>query len=372
MRDLLAELTTVLDQGRDCVYCSVIETRGSTPQKAGAAMLVFPDGSQRGTLGGGCVEAEVKQRALRVLTTGGRPEVLTFCLDDNYGWDDGLICGGRMGILADPLKTPANGSEARWHQVRDYYRRFRELVELGRGCTEAVVMTPQTGLPIGNRYVFDAAGRAVAQIGDGPAPEAITQQLAPLQKRPGPSVQRGIAYLPILPRIRLLIVGGGHVGQAVARLASEVDFDVWVLDDRDRYASPDRFPAAERLIVGDIGATLKELVPRDINPSTYCLIVTRGHAHDEEALYHLATTQAGYVGMIGSKRKIKLIYEDLIAKGISEEALAKVHAPLGFAIGSQTVPEIAVSIVAELIACRNLGATIPEARIRVKPGTTRS
>src|SRR5207249_629302 len=111
MRDLLAELTTALDTGMDCVYCSVVETRGSTPQKAGAAMLVFPDGSQRGTLGGGCVEAEVKQRALRVLTSPERErgemsasEVLTFCLDDNYGWDDGLICGGRMSILADPLR----------------------------------------------------------------------------------------------------------------------------------------------------------------------------------------------------------------------------------------------------------------------------
>src|SRR4029077_7807478 len=100
MRDILAELATVLDQGRDCVYCSVIETRGSTPQKAGAAMLVFPDGSQRGTLGGGCVEAEVRQRALRAIGTG-KPEVHTFNLDDNYGWDDGLICGGRMCILAD-------------------------------------------------------------------------------------------------------------------------------------------------------------------------------------------------------------------------------------------------------------------------------
>src|SRR2546425_8618906 len=110
MRDLLAELTNVLDQGRECVYCSVVETRGSTPQKAGAAMLVFPDGSQRGTLGGGCVEAEVKQRALRVLAEGehdGQPAVLTFCLDDNYGWDDGLICGGRMTILADPLARSA-------------------------------------------------------------------------------------------------------------------------------------------------------------------------------------------------------------------------------------------------------------------------
>src|SRR5207249_517397 len=108
MRDLLGELNTALDQRRACVYCSVVETRGSTPQKAGAAMLVFADGSQRGTLGGGCVEAEVKQRALRVLGQGsGQAEVLTFCLDDNYGWDDGLICGGRMSILADPLSGAA-------------------------------------------------------------------------------------------------------------------------------------------------------------------------------------------------------------------------------------------------------------------------
>src|ERR1051325_834503 len=105
MRELLAELTRSLESGRDCVYCSVVETRGSTPQKAGAAMLVFPDGRQVGTLGGGCVEAEVKRQALRTLTEAGagKTEVLTFCLDDNYGWDDGLICGGRMNILADPF-----------------------------------------------------------------------------------------------------------------------------------------------------------------------------------------------------------------------------------------------------------------------------
>jgi xanthine dehydrogenase accessory factor len=179
-------------------------------------------------------------------------------------------------------------------------------------------------------------------------------------------VHQGVSYLPVLPRITLLIVGGGHVGQAVARLAAEVDFDIWVLDDRARYASRERFPAAGRLLVGDIGIVLKELAQHDITPSTYGLIATRGHSHDEEALYHLATTPAGYVGMIGSKRKIKLIYEDLLASGIPEEALNRVHAPLGFAIGSQTVPEIAISIVAELIACRNLGATIPAARVRVK------
>jgi xanthine dehydrogenase accessory factor len=156
----------------------------------------------------------------------------------------------------------------------------------------------------------------------------------------------------------------------VARLAADVDFDIWVLDDRQAYASRERFPSARQRTVGDIGQTLKELVKaRDdgsaqVTPSHYALIVTRGHAHDEEALFHLATSPAGYVGIIGSKRKIKLIYEDLLARGIPTEALAKVHAPLGFAIGSQTVPEIAVSIVAELIAVRNLGGTIPAARLK--------
>src|SRR3954471_7063535 len=106
MRDLLAELTAGLDQDPEGVYCSVVETRGSTPQKAGAAMLVFPDGGQRGTLGGGCVEAEVRRRALASLDGGG-PAFHTFNLDDDYGWDDGLICGGRMTILADPLAAGA-------------------------------------------------------------------------------------------------------------------------------------------------------------------------------------------------------------------------------------------------------------------------
>src|SRR5438094_481669 len=239
MRELLAELTAAFDRRLACVYCAVVETRGSTPQKAGAAMLVYPDGTQAGTLGGGCVEAEVKRRALHALGENAGPAVHTFCLDDDYGWDDGLICGGRMAILAH-------------------------------------------------------------------------------------------------------------------RLAAEVGFDVWVLDDRDRYAGPERFPTASRRLVGDIGTTLRDLAPT-LTPGVFALILTRGHSHDEEALYHLAGTACGYVGMIGSKRKIRMIFDDLIAKGIPQEALERVHAPLGYNIGSQTVPEIAVSIVAELIACRNLG-----------------
>src|SRR5438270_7349564 len=162
MRELLAELNATIEQGRECVYCSVVETRGSTPQKAGAAMLVFPDGGQRGTLGGGCVEAEVKQQALRVLADphGERGSaVLTFCLDDNYGWDDGLICGGRMSILADALAATSNGTG---EPVAAYYRHFRQLVEQGQGCTEAVVTLEQpAGVPAGSRYLFGPEGQLI-------------------------------------------------------------------------------------------------------------------------------------------------------------------------------------------------------------------
>src|SRR5215213_7698877 len=132
MRELLAELTSALARRLPCVYCAVVETRGSTPQKAGAAMLVYPDGSQAGTLGGGCVEAEVKRRALLGLNDSGKAEVLTFCLDDDYGWDDGLICGGRMTILAQPLVSAAAREAA-----SGYYQSLHELAAGGAGYTEA-------------------------------------------------------------------------------------------------------------------------------------------------------------------------------------------------------------------------------------------
>ena len=344
MREILRTLTDSIKAGREVVACSLVETRGSTPQKAGAWMLVFADGSQCGTLGGGCVEAEVKQRALRLLD-GGDAELLTFNLDDNYGWDDGLICGGRMQVLAEPLR-PGDATE--------YFQTFLSLVERGDGCTEAVVVDvgriPNT--VAGSRVLFSSAGQVSDQRRVGELPESIRDQLPNLLERPRPTTRGGVAYLPVLPRCRLVIVGAGHVGQAVAELAVKSDFDIWVIDDRDRYANNGRFPRAERLIVGDIGRVLPDL---ETDSRTFCIVVTRGHSHDEEALLHLARKPTRYLGMIGSKRKIRLIFDDLIAAGIPQELLDRVHAPLGIDIGSQTVPEIAISIVAELIAVRNLG-----------------
>lgn len=360
MRNLLLDLDHTLRAGRAVCFTALVETRGSTPQKAGAAMLVYPDGSQSGTLGGGCVEAEVKRRALQLLDQG-RTELLTFQLDSDYGWDDGLICGGRMKMLADPLRPGDDVS---------YFRTLADQLVAGGGCTEAVIIDAEvTGGELAARYLLDESGQLLAtrvtspgdtSSGDTPTvPDAVLKSLRPLSERPRPYVAGGVSYLPHLPRCRLVIVGAGHVGQKVAELAADVDFDVWVIDDRQEYCSPERFPRAQRQIVAPIDEALTNL---DIDRDTYCIIVTRGHNHDEEALFHLAETSARYVGLIGSKRKIKLIFKDLLEQGISEAALRKVFAPLGFEIGSQTVPEIAVSIVAELVAHRNLGR-IPD-RVR--------
>lgn len=356
MRELLRHVTDALERGRAPIVCQVIETRGSTPQKAGAWMIVDPEGGgQVGTLGGGCVEAEVKQKAIRRVGQEGA-EVTAFVLDHDYAWADGLICGGKMVIAAEAVR--GDGPLA-------YFRAYRALLEAGEGLTEAVVVAPDRlgdageGVPVGAHFVFGPDGGFVAAWPASAPPVGLEGQLTPLADRPRPGVRGGVAWLPTLPRVRLVIVGAGHVGQAVAALASRADFDVWVVDDRAQYASPERFPSAEKLIVGPIDEVLPAL---DVTAHTYGLIVTRGHGHDQEALYHLANTAAPYVGLIGSRRKIRLIFDSLRGAGISDEALARVTAPVGFDIGSQTVAEIAVSIVAELIARRNLGPSALAAR----------
>lgn len=340
---LFRSLAAKVHQHRRAAVCTVVGAAGSTPQEAGATMVVNDDMSTEGTLGGGCVEAEVRKRAFELLQRGNS-ELLTFHLDHDYGWDDGLICGGRMKMLVDPVRP---GDDL------TYFETWLAQLRAGGACTEVVVIDPEKagGGQAADRFLLDDAGQVIASRACADVPD-LAGKLRPIADRPRPYVQGGLSFLPFLKRCRLVVVGAGHVGQKVADLAAQCDFDVWVVDDREEYCNPIRFPAAKRLIVGPIDSALSGLA---VDRDTYCLIVTRGHNHDEEALYHLAETPAAYVGLIGSNRKIKLIFEDLLTEGVSREALEKVYAPLGLGIGSQTVPEIAISIVAELVAHRNLG-----------------
>jgi xanthine dehydrogenase accessory factor len=342
MRDVLQDLEAAIRNRQPVAYTALVETRGSTPQKPGATMLVFPDGSQTGTLGGGCVEAEVKRRSLFLLDEG-RPEIVTFHLDDNYGWDDGLICGGRMKMLVDPVRP---GDDV------GYYDALTARIAQGKGCTEAVVLDAEpSGAAPADRWLVDESGEIVAHRGSDVLPAGLLSNVKPLSQRPRAYVSAGVSYLPRLHRSRLVIVGAGHVGQKVAELASDADFEVWIVDDREQYCNAERFPFAKRLLLGPLEESLRDLA---VDEETFCIIVTRGHHHDEEALSLLAKRPTRFIGMIGSRRKIRLIFDDLLRDGMPAERLSRVHAPLGLEIGSQTVPEIAVSIVAELIAHRNL------------------
>ncbi len=361
MRELLSILIERMAAGQPTTYCRLVETRGSTPQKAGAMMLVFPNGDQAGTLGGGCVEAEVKRRAISALQSQ-QAQIAAFQLDHDYGWDDGLICGGRMHVLLEPLTDAQSG---------DYFRQLQTLVCAGEGITEAIVFAEEAAeFPVPASLLFNAQNELVATLhagqaavdgaGYGTEGHAAARQLIararPLTERPGPHAEKGVAFLPILPRCRLVVVGGGHVGKAVADLAAQLDFDTCVVDDRPEYVTAERFPHATERVSGPFAQSLADL---RITGDTYVLIVTRGHNHDQDALYHLVNRGARYVGMIGSRRKIRLIFENLLAEGIEPSALQHVHAPVGIDIGSQTVAEIAVSIAAELVAHRNLSGQVP-------------
>lgn len=296
MLDVLDEILRRSGAGEPVAVCTVVRTRGSTPQKLGAVMLVLRDGATRGTIGGGCVEAEVRTRALERLTSR-QSGLFSFHLDHDLGWDDGLVCGGTMHVAVEIIDSPQSAMP---------YQAVRELVAVGRET--AVKLT-----------VPDDAGQ----------PQTFTRTIEPVPT--------------------LLIAGAGHVGVALADIAARSGFDVVLIDDRADLASTSRFPTAKQIIVGEVET---ELARFSITPHTYVVIVTRGHRHDGRALAAVVGSPARYVGLIGSKRKIVTIFEDLHRSGVPRKQLERVHAPIGLDISAVTPGEIAVSIAAELIAVR--------------------
>lgn len=302
MSELLPVLETLVadvDANRPAALCVVLRTKGSTPQSPGAAMLVRADMSTVGTLGGGCVENEVRKRAFGFLEKD-HGEMMDFLLDQEDGFENGLICGGKMYIGVQPI-TKENVSP-----YRDALR--------------------------------DARNRKPAQM-----PIAIREDDATNEYR---------IHLEVPPA--LIIAGAGHVGQAVARLAVDLDFHVVAIDDRADYASRNRFAPDVELVVDDIADALRKY-PMD--QGCFVVIVTRGHKHDYEAVDAVIRSSAGYIGLIGSKRKSRLILDDLASAGVAPERIAAVHTPIGLDIGAITVPEIAVSIMAQLIQHRRKNRT---------------
>ncbi len=336
----LAVAIRLTQNGTPHAHCVLVRKSGSAPQSPGARLLVQRDGVLHGTIGGGCVEMEVRRLALNALRSG-KPQLHVFRMDDDYGYDDGLICGGRVWVFIQP-------NPAQWLESLQAAQHLQESGKRGAW----VLITRADG--------HEGKAFCVAEDEIIPnAPEAWRQalQTAALQAMQQDtclysSIQEHMEIYaePVQPQPLLVLVGAGHIAHALAPMASAAGFDVVVLDDRASFANAERFPTASRCIVGDIAQSLQDL-PTDNR--TYIVIVTRGHRHDADALRVALHKPAAYVGMIGSKRKITVIYRELLQQGEATlEQLAQVHSPLGLDIGAETVGEIAVSILAELIAVR--------------------
>jgi xanthine dehydrogenase accessory factor len=254
MRDVYEAALRATRTDEPAALVTVIATEGSTPQKAGAKMVVYADGRIVGTIGGGCVEAEMIRRARHAIDQH-RSQLAAYDLTPDQAGEDGLVCGGRMQVFIEPLE----------------------------------------GVPT------------------------------------------------------LLLFGAGHVAQPLARLAKSVGFRVEVADDRAKFANAERFPEADVILVEPFREAAAKMT---LARGSYAVVVTRGHKGDADALQAVLGKGLRFVGLLGSRPKAVHVMSELEERGVAPEALAEIHVPLGVEIGAQSPEEIAVSILAELIAVR--------------------
>ena len=307
----------LIREGASGALATVARVRGSTPVPAGTKMLVGAEGRLLGSVGGGCVEAEVIGAALEVQRRRA-PSLLTHHLNADLAGDLGLSCGGTVDIFVEPLLTEPSYLRVLESAATAESGLVRTATEWGSGG----------GGPIKTFEQLDARSRGAAAT--------LT--------RDGRFVEERLLLAP-----RVFVFGAGHVGAAIALAAAAAGFRVVVVDDRAEYADPARFPAGIDVLAADIdnAFTRYELLAADA-----VVIATRGHRNDALILERVATSAAGYVGLLGSRRKKVVVTKGLKAAGVPSKSLQRVRVPVGLAIGAVTPEEIAVSVVAELIAWR--------------------
>ena len=333
MNDIFSTLARAFAANERVALGILTRVNGSSPQKSGAKAVFHADGKITGTLGGGCLEAEAQRLALNALKSG-KPETFELVLDHDFGWDDGLICGGKVfGVI---IPDAQNAGETFWNDLakRDTEKTWGvksdfSLARLeGRARHSVRAMHGQT----------DDGAHGVTRPTTAPS---IHYPLSTIH------------YLyteTITPPCALWIAGSGHIAQAVAPLALQLDFAVSIFDDRPELANHEIFPRGVSLHVGHWGEILA--TPFAATP-TFGLIVTRGHKHDALVLETWIHRPFQFLGMIGSARKARTITEHFIKQKIATaEEVARVACPVGLKIRSQSVPEIAVSIMAQYIEKR--------------------
>jgi xanthine dehydrogenase accessory factor len=344
MDAIVKAASELLAQGRAFVLATIIRQQGSAPRTAGTRMLITPGRQLFGTIGGGLLEARVMQAAAQM--DAARPaRIMTFDLTDHAAAEMEMICGGMVQVLLDYIpatdenRTLFNG----WCEALSRGRRAMMVSMVSENGSKAAKIdhTLISGNP---KALYDLDIHHVLRKNLA----SVVSSTSHVQVLHG---ERGLVVVdPGQMAKTLYIFGAGHVAQPTARLAAMAGFAVVVLDDRGEFADPARFPgdAAVHVISG-FDKAFEDLA---VNKDSFIIIVTRGHLHDKVVLAQALKTPAAYIGMIGSRRKRDTIYQSLLEDGYTEADIARVHSPIGLAIGADTPEEISVSIAAELIAVR--------------------
>jgi xanthine dehydrogenase accessory factor len=360
--DAFDKIPEALGAGAGAVLATVIATTGSTPASRLSRMLLSASGERlAGTIGGGCVEGDVMASS-RTIAASGMSAVMTFTLDEDHP-EGGMLCGGTLDVFIEPL-TPADlGFLTSLGERREAGDDSVRGTLIGRdgGIVERYLMPPDPGggtedaarlfrrFPAAREMLASAIRDAAARGSACRIPLGEYELVLEL-----------VAGAP-----SLYLFGGGHVSRSVSKIASIAGFRVTVIDDRPEFANPQRFPEASRTIAADFVESFSLIT---LKPSSSIVIVTRGHKADEMVLGEAVTTAAGYVGMIGSRKKVAATFDRLMARGVPAGTLRRVRTPIGLDIGAVTPGEIAVSIVAELIHARRS----PDAPLRFKSDPARS
>jgi xanthine dehydrogenase accessory factor len=342
MNYFIEELCQILEQNQPVVMATVLAHEGSTPRGAGSRMLVLPGGKIIGTIGGGKVEAEVMQTASELFDSE-TSQIRFFDLRTRPDLNDlDVICGGQMTILIEYIHATVENIDA-----------FQELqAALKRGRNSLMIASlEQTSnkVCVGIRCHIQQRGKIPHNC---PYPETDLHQLAAQARETQIPVVVSAGKQDYLVESytmsgTVFIFGAGHVAKQVAVISNIVGFMTVVLDDRKDFANTDRFPGVDQILVLDtFEEALQEL---SINANSYIVILTRGHRHDQTVLSQALKTKAGYIGMIGSRKKRDTIYQNLLGGGFTPKDIDRVHSPIGLGIQAETPEEIGVSIVAELI-----------------------
>lgn len=318
-------------EGRGAL-ATVARRRGSLPMSATAKMLVTERGVQLGTVGGGCLEAEITARARDVLERG-MPAISEHTLNASAAGDYGLTCGGTAVMFIEPVFPDAQLAEV-----------YAACALLMRGDGRGVLATGVDWSAGSSKLLVHEGVR----VGRGDARMA-TAALALDARGEVPRLDDDVLLEMIAGRPRLVVFGGGHVGARVAEAAAFAGWRVTIVDDRPEYSDAARFPFAEHAIMADYRDAASVV---SFDADSYVVVATRGHEHDAIVMDQLARLELRYLGMLGSRRKVALTWTLLESWGVARDALDRVHAPVGLAIGADTPEEIAVSVVAEMIAAR--------------------